>query len=267
MFSNRFFDDPFFNRDPWNDDYDDQYNQGLQDPFFSPFYNPWHRLYTQNQRGRRSRQGQQGMRQGQGQGQGQRQQLKQDTSTSSDFKSPTTGSGSTSNRQLSERKQDTSGQVVPSSNNGGLLGRDWDEWWLQPFGTSGSMTLWPGTMQPMDIKLNVGESADKRNYEINAHLPPGVNKNDVHINVDEDQGLLSFYVEKRNDKEDRDENKGFHSVQRSFSSMKRSIPLPDDTDYQHIVAKHNTDGNNILLTVPKTNWTPQDQKSKRIHIH
>jgi HSP20 family protein len=54
---------------------------------------------------------------------------------------------------------------------------------------------------------------------------PGLSKEDVHINVEND--MVTIQGERRSSHEDRDQQRGFFRSERSYGSFYRTIPLPE----------------------------------------
>ncbi|MFP4119070.1 MAG: Hsp20/alpha crystallin family protein [Candidatus Woesearchaeota archaeon] len=97
--------------------------------------------------------------------------------------------------------------------------------------------------------------------EIRAQIElPGVNKDDIKIDVKDDG--LEVSVEKEDKQEEKDEEKGYYSFERSYSGFYRYFPLPDNTDKENIEASYK-DG--VLdLKIPKKEV--EEQEKKRIEV-
>jgi len=92
---------------------------------------------------------------------------------------------------------------------------------------------------------------------IRAELP-GLNKDDVTINVDE--GLLEISGERHQEDENKDDES--YWTERSYGSFYRAIPLPDGVDEDKISANFDNGILNVTVPVP-----PQHQhKAKRVQI-
>jgi HSP20 family protein len=87
---------------------------------------------------------------------------------------------------------------------------------------------------------------------------PGVNKDDVHVEVD--NGVLTISGERRNER--NEEREGFYRSERSYGQFFRAIPLPDGVQTDQCEAKFNDGVLEITLPVPKH----EEQTSKRIQI-
>lgn len=70
-------------------------------------------------------------------------------------------------------------------------------------------------------------SEDEKEYLIKAELP-GVKKEDVHVTVEND--TLRISGERKFEKEEQDEKKKYHRVERFYGSFVRSFTVPEDTE-------------------------------------
>ena len=104
-----------------------------------------------------------------------------------------------------------------------------------------------------DMKIDVKET-DKE-YLIDAELP-GMKKDNINIDVEENQLIISAYQEEQEEK--NEEN--FIHRERVFSSQRRAVYLPNIDD-EGISAKY-SDGI-LSVTVTKRNT---DKKKKQIKI-
>ncbi len=85
---------------------------------------------------------------------------------------------------------------------------------------------------------------------------PGVNKDDIDIDVD-DKGIR-ISVEKEDKKQDEDMEKGYYSCERSYSGYYRYFPLPENTDKENIDASYK-DGV-LELKIPKREVDKKETK-------
>lgn len=110
---------------------------------------------------------------------------------------------------------------------------------LDDFFTDG----WPGrrSLATDTFKLDVKE--EEKNYTIEAELP-GVKKEEINISLDDGRLLISVTRDEKNE----EEKKGYVHRERRYSSMQRSIILPD-ADSEGIKAK--LDNGELTVTVPK----------------
>ncbi len=99
------------------------------------------------------------------------------------------------------------------------------------------------------------ETTDKE-YAITAEIP-GIDKKDVHIEVND--GVLTISGEKSDKREKSDEHS--YVCERRFGSFSRRFSLPKDADTDHINAQY---ANGVLaLTIPRK----QEKKNiKKINI-
>lgn len=87
---------------------------------------------------------------------------------------------------------------------------------------------------------------------------PGVNKDDVHVEVDND--VLTITGERRS--EQQGERGGLFRSERSYGSFYRVIPLPDGVNADQCEAKFNDGVLEISLPAPKQ----EERKAKHIQI-
>lgn len=100
-----------------------------------------------------------------------------------------------------------------------------------------------GDPLPQQIKLDVSESDNA--YTIAAELP-GVNKDAIHVTVENNVVTISAEVKQEDAK--RDGDKVLHS-ERYFGAVSRTLALPGDVDESQASAKFE---NGVLtLTLPK----------------
>jgi len=124
----------------------------------------------------------------------------------------------------------------------GELDRLFDNW-MRGFG-------FPTTLGRFDrlgtglLKPSVDISENSKAYTIRAEIP-GVEKEDIKIRLDGDTLVISG--EKKQEKES--EEGGYHCVERSYGSFRRTLCLPEDADADKLEAKFR---NGVLtLTVPR----------------
>jgi HSP20 family protein len=89
---------------------------------------------------------------------------------------------------------------------------------------------------------------------------PGVRKDDVHIEVDDGGQTLLISGERREEREQGDEDQGYHTWERSYGSFFRSVPLPQGTDADQVKAEMR-DGV-LSITLPLV----ESAKRRRIQI-
>ncbi|MCR5506342.1 MAG: Hsp20/alpha crystallin family protein [bacterium] len=94
--------------------------------------------------------------------------------------------------------------------------------------------------------------------KVSAELP-GMNEDDVEIDVSED-GFLTIRGEKRNNIEEKSD--GMYFSERSYGMISRTLPLPNDIDINKTEAKFT---NGVLrIMIPKTPLAKQ--KIRRIKV-
>jgi len=91
-----------------------------------------------------------------------------------------------------------------------------------------------------DIKEN------KNNYNLSLEIP-GSKKEDIKINVNEDN--IEIKVENKKEDKQEDKEKGYYSYSKSYSGYYRSFSLPKNIDKDNIDAEYK---NGILyINIPK----------------
>ena len=111
-----------------------------------------------------------------------------------------------------------------------------------------------GSMQSFTPKVDISES--ERKFEVQLHIP-GVNKEEISIDLDEKELVISG--ERKFEDEKKDKN--FHSVESYYGSFRKSFHLPDSVAREKIDASYQ---NGILFVK-----LPKDEKKsakKRIAI-
>jgi HSP20 family protein len=94
-------------------------------------------------------------------------------------------------------------------------------------------------------------------FVVRADLP-GINKDDVHVEVDGD--VLTISGERHN--EQRYERDGFVRSERGYGSFYRAIPLPEGVNADQVEAKFNDGVLEISLPAPKQ----AERKTKKVQI-
>lgn len=116
----------------------------------------------------------------------------------------------------------------------------------QPFG--GLATIWAPQVETIQRDDRLVVRADL----------PGVNKDDVHVEVE--NGVLTISGERRNER--NEEREGFYRSERSYGQFFRAIPLPDGVQADQCEARFNDGVLEISLPVPKQ----EEHRAKRIQI-
>jgi HSP20 family protein len=96
-------------------------------------------------------------------------------------------------------------------------------WGLSPTRTNGGEE----NVTTADWTPLVDISEDEKEYLIKAELP-GVTKDDVRVTVE--HGTLRLSGERRFKREEKDDKKKYHRVERFYGSFVRSFTVPEDAD-------------------------------------
>jgi HSP20 family protein len=115
-------------------------------------------------------------------------------------------------------------------------------------GVDGGQSLWA----PLVETTRRGDR-----FVVRADLP-GIKKDDVHVEVDDD--VLTISGERRN--EQKEERDGFFRSERSYGSFFRAIPLPDGVNANQCEAKFSDGVLEISLAAPKQ----EERKAKKIEV-
>jgi len=100
-----------------------------------------------------------------------------------------------------------------------------------------------------------------KSYEVSAELP-GVDEKNIEVQIAD--GVLTLRGEKREEKEEQDEKKNYHLVERSYGSFQRSFALPENVAEDKVTAEFQ---NGILkIVVPKTAPSKVEEKTRKIEI-
>ncbi len=93
-------------------------------------------------------------------------------------------------------------------------------------------------------------SEDSKEFLVKAELPE-LKKEEIKVSVE--NGELSISGERKFDKEEKDKDKKYHRIERSYGSFIRSFTLPDDVAADKVSAEFK-DGV-LLVHLPKTEVT------------
>ena len=118
-----------------------------------------------------------------------------------------------------------------------------------PFSPLGEVTLAP--------KIDVSES--NGGLDVTAELP-GVEEKDVDVTLAD--GVLTIRGEKKAERDEKDKDKNWHVIERSYGSFARSIRLPFDPDMNKVEAKF--DKGVLRVHLPKS--PEAAKKEKKIEI-
>ena len=125
-----------------------------------------------------------------------------------------------------------------------------------PFGGLSLFPLWESNSGCGSVKapaIDIRE--DKKNVIVSADLP-GVNKENISVNVD--QNILTIRAERKHEESKKDD--GYERVERAFGVFQRSLDLGSNIDQDKIKADYK---NGVLkLTLPKLKVS----ESKQIQI-
>lgn len=123
--------------------------------------------------------------------------------------------------------------------------QDFDRGWALPaaFAGNGNALLSP--------KVNVAETA--KGLEVTADLP-GIDQKDIDISMSD--GVLTLKAEHKAEKEEKDEKKQYHLVERSYGTFMRSFELPFEADTDKIEASF--DKGVLKVLVPRSAKAEKD---------
>ena len=82
--------------------------------------------------------------------------------------------------------------------------------------------------------FNIDMAETDSEYVIQADLP-GVDRSDINVHVN--HGVLTVSAE-RNHSSEREEGGRYYFSERSYGSVSRNVPLPDDVDEDNVKAKY-----------------------------
>ena len=87
-----------------------------------------------------------------------------------------------------------------------------------------------GFIQP---RMNI--TGDEKAWHISVEIP-GVEEKDIVVEMKENSLIISG--EKKQEKEEKDEEKGVYHVERSFGSFRRVVTMPEDVKADEITASY-----------------------------
>ena len=106
------------------------------------------------------------------------------------------------------------------------------------------LPTWRDRNSPEDLMPSMDLTSDEKSYSLRMELP-GVEPENVSVAV-RDNALVVSGEKKR---ENEDENRDQHVLERVFGSFQRVLSLPDDADVEGIAATHK---NGVLsVTIPR----------------
>src|ERR1700758_740618 len=94
-------------------------------------------------------------------------------------------------------------------------------------------------------RIDIAESKDA--IDLTAELP-GVDEKDVDVTLAD--GVLTIRGEKKAERDEKDKDKNWHVVERSYGSFSRTISLPFDPDSAKVEAKFEKGVQHIHLPKP-----------------
>lgn len=107
-------------------------------------------------------------------------------------------------------------------------------------------------------KVDVAET--EKGLEISAELP-GIDQKDISLDLAD--GILTLKAEHEEKKEEKDEKKHYHVVERSHGSFMRRFPIPFEPDTESVEAHF--DKGVLQVTVPRS--TAPEKQVKKIAIN
>ena len=115
--------------------------------------------------------------------------------------------------------------------------------------------------RPFDTEQmpSVDVSESDKEVEVKADLP-GMDEKDIEVSLS--NGVLTIKGERKAEKEDKDEKKSFHRIERSYGLYRRSISLPCEIDENKVKASFSKGV--LTVTMPKT--AEAKSKVKKIAI-
>jgi HSP20 family protein len=110
--------------------------------------------------------------------------------------------------------------------------------------------------QEVDLSIKIDVKEDDKGYTVKADIP-GVKKEDIQIDVDNDE--ITLRAEAKKEKEEKKDEKVVYS-ERSYGMVSRSFSLPSDVDAKLANAEYK-DGVLTLVLPKKSNGS-----AKRITV-
>jgi len=107
-----------------------------------------------------------------------------------------------------------------------------DPFFRDPFGRFGEMDRWFGDFCPNRFAPSVEVSDEEDSIQVSVELP-GLSKDDVRLQIENDMLVLSGEKKRR----DESRNNGIFRTERYFGYFQRAIPLPDDVDGERCKAE------------------------------
>lgn len=123
---------------------------------------------------------------------------------------------------------------------------------------TGSWSLSPRTGGDF-VSPNVNVAETEKGLEISAELP-GVEQEDIEVDLAD--GILTLKAQRSTEKEEKDEKRQYHLVERSYGSFLRRFALPFDADTDKVEAS--LDKGVLHVFVPRQQQT--EKPKTRIEI-
>jgi HSP20 family protein len=120
-----------------------------------------------------------------------------------------------------------------------------EEFFQDPFAGRGAIERWFGDFSSSRFEPRIDVVDEGKVLRVTVDLP-GVKREDVSLSVEDAAVVLRG--EKKPDV--RGEEAGCYRLERAYGSFVRTIPMPEDADPEHTLAKF--DNGVITLTVPKS---------------
>ncbi len=100
-------------------------------------------------------------------------------------------------------------------------------------------------------KIDVAET--DKGLEVSAELP-GVDEKNIDVNLD--RGVLTIQAEHKSEKDEKDEKKHFHLVERTYGTFLRRITVPFEPDVDKVAATF--DKGVLKIVVPRSAAAAKD---------
>lgn len=98
-----------------------------------------------------------------------------------------------------------------------------------------------------------------KEFQVTADLP-GIDEKDIDVTLSD--GILTIKAERKAEKEEKDEKKSYHRIERSYGRYTRAIPLPGEVDENRVKA----DFTKGVLTIRMPKSEQARSKVKKISI-
>ncbi|WP_269501363.1 Hsp20/alpha crystallin family protein [Burkholderia sp. IMCC1007] len=120
-----------------------------------------------------------------------------------------------------------------------------EELFHDPFAGRGALERWFGDFSSSRFQPRIDVVDEGKVLRVTAELP-GLEREDVKVSVED--GAIVLRGEKKQDV--RSEENGCYRLERAHGSFVRTIPMPENADPDHTLAKF--DNGVLTLTVPKS---------------